>query len=269
MFRTKGQMAFIEAFCRLAWQAIDEGKAGEYIIDMDTVADQVAGSVERPAFYYTEESQQTKFACSACGGRSDILGISGYCSTCGTRNDLQQFEEKIAEIRDRLQSGDIAAYDVVKDAVSAFDSCARAYMKQLASKVPMTSKRRQRFERMLFNDVCGCATEVRSAFEIDMLDGLTEGEIAFATKMFHRRHIYVHNNGEVDERYLRESGDTGIKLKQVLRETSENAVRITTLLVKMARNLQRDFHAIFPPEKVPIEMHNPRKTPRPRGATRP
>ncbi|OTP74276.1 hypothetical protein [Caballeronia sordidicola] len=40
-------------------------------------------------------------------------------------------------------------------------------------------------------------------------------------RWFHRRHVYEHNGGEVDERYLKESGDTTVWLKQHIHETQE------------------------------------------------
>jgi hypothetical protein len=43
---------------------------------------------------------------------------------------------------------------------------------------------------------------------------MTEAEIAAATRFFQRRHVYEHNGGEVDEKYLGDSGDTSVRLKQ-------------------------------------------------------
>lgn len=259
LFRTKGQGAFIEHYCRLADDVMHYSDPGEYVVDMDQVADQVASKVARPPFYYVEETQQTKFVCSACGGRTDILGHSGYCSTCGTWNGLDLFEAQINGIRDRLVQGSLSAADAVKDAVSAFDSCARSYVKQLASRIPATPGRRQRFERMLVHDLRACAGDLKAAFDIDILSGISDADLAFANKMFHRRHVYEHNGGEVDERYLTQSGDTSVRLKQAIRETRDNAMQTTQLVVQMMRNLHRGFHSVFPPERTPIEHHERHK----------
>jgi hypothetical protein len=254
-FRTKGQRAFIEHYCRLAEDAMHYNDPGEYLVDMDRVADQVAGKVERPRFYYAEETQQTNFVCSACGGKTDILGHSGYCSACGTWNGLDLFELQISSIRDRLVQGSLSASDVVKDAVSAFDSCARSYTKQLAARIPMTPGRRQRFERMLFHDLRACAADVKGAFDIDILGSIGDADLTFINRMFHRRHVYEHNGGEVDDRYLTQSGDTSVRLKQAIREMPDNAMRTTQLVVQMMRNLHRGFHSVFPPERTPVEYH--------------
>jgi hypothetical protein len=81
-----------------------------------------------------EQSQQHHYTCAACGSADDILGRYGYCSCCGTRNDLQELTQTIKEIegktRDRLAAKE-PLEAAVPDAVSAFDSTARQYAKQL------------------------------------------------------------------------------------------------------------------------------------------
>jgi hypothetical protein len=77
--------------------------------------------------------------------------------------------------------------------------------------------------------------------------------------MFHRRHVYEHNGGEVDEKYLKDSGDTSVRLKQAIRETQASAHRLTGLVAKMANNLHSSFHDIFAPEQGPIERQTERR----------
>ena len=90
-FLTKEHEVFIQQFTRLYLEAISSAEDGEYVIDLDAVADAVE-SPEKPAFYYAEQSQQNKFRCSECGCHVDILGRCGYCSMCGTRNALHELE---------------------------------------------------------------------------------------------------------------------------------------------------------------------------------
>ena len=73
--------------------------------------------------------------------------------------------------------------------------------------------------------------------------------------MFHRRHVYEHNGGEVDQKYVDDSGDTSVRLKQALRETPDGVFRMTGLIMRMARNLHEGFHELFPPMEKPIESY--------------
>jgi len=77
--------------------------------------------------------------------------------------------------------------------------------------------------------------------------------------MFHRRHVYEHNGGVVDEKYLKDSGDTSVRLRQTIRENQASAHRIIGLVAKMGQNLYDAFHDIFPPEAEPTQRHAERK----------
>ena len=91
-------------------------------------------------------------------------------------------------------------------------------------------------------------------FGIDILGGINAEDVSFATLMFHRRHVYEHKGGEADEKYIADSGDQ-VRLKQALRETQESAHRTASIVLKVARNLHKGFHEIFPPLEKPIQWH--------------
>jgi hypothetical protein len=256
-FLTAGQHRFIAAVCRLTVSAMTQGD-GEHTIDLDKVADETASSGERPSFYYTEETQQNYYTCDACGGADDILGRYGYCSCCGTRNDVQELRRTIeainAKTRERLKARE-QLEAAVPDAVSAFDSAARQYAKQLATWVLMKPQRRASLEGALFHNLKKKAQDLEVWFGIDLFEGVDANDVEFIRLMFYRRHVYEHNGGEVDQKYLDESGDTSVRLKQALRETPESIFRMTGLIMKMAHNLHEGFHELFPPMEQPIKAH--------------
>lgn len=244
-FLTDAQSAYVQQFCELYSHAAGSDQDGDYVIDFDAVADAVGEKVEKPPFYYAEESQQNKFRCEACDTITDILGRFGYCTWCGTRNDLQELENKtLADIRNRINSG--GPYEAcVRDAVSAFDSTVSQYVKQLTARVPLTNERKNRLSGR-FHNLETVAEEMRGTFDINLLAGFDADEQTFASRMFFRRHVYEHNGGEADEKYITQSGDNSIRPKQALRETQESAHRLVSAIAKLARNLHRGFHTLFP-----------------------
>ena len=258
-FLSKAQQRYVRHYCEVLGDALDSTQNADVVIDMDFVADAAGKEGEKPSFYVSEESQQYKFTCPACEEFNDILGRYGYCSSCGTRNDLADFEtDTVPAIRERLTMGG-APEACVRDAVAAFDSLTAQYAKQLAKLVPMT---RVRGDRLLkrrfhdFDDVCGI---FRGWFDINIVSGVNENERRFVSLMFHRRHVYEHNGGEVDQKYLDDSGDTSVRLKQVIRELQEDAHRLLGSLLKMARNLHSGFHELFPPIPGPIKALEDKK----------
>ena len=252
-FLTDGQIRYAKACCELIEQAMSSDKDGESVVDMDKVADSAGKDCEKPKFYYAEQSQQNKFTCKACGGFNDILGRYGYCSSCGTYNGLYELEVEMNSIREKIAKGQ-QLEGCVKDVVAAFDSFARQIAKQLTKRIPMTPARQKEWNGKLFHNIKPCADALKLVFDIDTFKNFKQSDIDFTILMFHRRHIYEHNGGEVDEKYIRDSGDSSVRLKQVIHETSQAAARIAELVLKMAQNILEGFHVIFPPEEMPIKF---------------
>lgn len=253
-FITDGQIKYVEACCELIDQAMNSDKDGEFVIDMDEVADAVGKNTKKPKFYYTEQSQQNKYDCPACGSFNDIFGRYGYCSSCGTHNGVHELELEINRIRERIKTSQ--QYEAcTKDAVATFDSYARQIAKQLARRIPMTPARKKHWERKLFHNLKPCAEALETMLDINIFKKIKKKDTDFAILMFHRRHVYEHNGGEVDEKYIRDSGDILVRPKQVIRESAETATRIAQIVFKMAQNIHDGFHAIFPAEKMPIQLH--------------
>lgn len=251
-FLSDAQNAFIRQYCARMSEALDSDEDGVIEIDMDAVADAVSADTPKPSFYVSEQSQQHQFDCAACRSFNDVLGRYAYCSSCGTRNDLAVFiGESIPAIRETLNATD-RAEDAVRSAVSAFDSLAGQYAKQLATLVPMTKWRLDRL-RKRFHDFDEAASTFKSFFDIDIGRNVKPEDLKFIALEFYRRHVFEHNGGEVDEVYLRESGDTSVKLKQVIREAPASAHRLLDLLSRVAKNLHDGFHSIIPVRSAPIE----------------
>lgn len=258
-FLSEAQRRYVRYYCEVLSDALVSEDDGEVTIDMDSVADAVGKDGEKPAFYVSEESQQRKFTCGVCDEYNDILGRFGYCSRCGTRNDLEDFEDQtVPTIRERINAGN-APEDCVRDAVASFDSLVAHYAKQLAELVPLTERRKNRLLKQRFHNLEELRETFRNWFDIDVCAGIKENESRFVTLMFHRRHVYEHNGGEVDQRYLDDSGDTTVRLKQHIHESQQDAHSLLGSLVKMALNIHGTFHDLFPPISGPIKAFEEKK----------
>lgn len=257
LFLTEAQHRYVKEYCDVLSNALYSGQSGEYTIDMDAVAEAAGKNHTKPAFYYAEERQQNLFTCTACGKISDVLGTYAYCGSCGTRNDLQELVRTVQGIRDRINAG--GPYEAcVKELVAAFDSLAGQYAKQFLARIPLTLARKTRLEKTHFHNLETVTNIFRNMFDVELLIDMSTEDLAFATLMFHRRHVYEHRGGEADEKYIRDSGDQ-VRMKQALRETQESAHRTASLVVKLATNLHKGFHDIFPPIQGPIQLYARRK----------
>lgn len=257
-FLSEAQLLYVKQYCDVLADALD-GDDGDVVIDMDAVADAVGKEGEKPAFYVSEESQQRKFNCTACNEFNDILGRFAYCSACGTRNDLADFEAAtVAAIREQLNNG-AAPEDCLRKAISSFDSVVAQVAKELVRLVPLTKGRASRLQAQRFHNVDELQKVMLDWFGIDIAAGVKDAEWNSVARMFHRRHVYEHNGGEVDQKYLHDSGDTSVRLKQHIHETREDVHKLLSGLLKMVRNLHLGFHEIIPPNSDRIAAYEAMK----------
>lgn len=257
-FLAKGQRKYVQEFCKLVVDAM-EGPDGKHVIDMDSVADAAGKEIPKPKFFYAEKSMQNKYTCESCGSTQDILGKYGFCSSCGTRNELTEVTAALKKIKERIDGGgDLVS--CLKDSVTEFDSAARALARRLASMVPMKRGRKNELNKMLFHNIKRRSEEMKNWFDIALFKGMSPDDVAFVAKMFARRHVYEHNAGEVDARYIEETGDQAVKPKQLIRETRESVLAALAAVETMTANFHSEFHEIFPPDPTPISYYRPKRS---------
>lgn len=256
---SKAQLRYVEHYCKIWDENIGSTEEKDVVLDMDAVADAVGKAGEKPSFYVSEESQQLKFKCGACDEFNDIIGRFGYCSSCGTRNDLDQFIQEVDKaIRERLRAG-TPPENCLKDAVGFFDSFMSQMAKQLVALVPMSNQRKARLLKQRFFDIDEVRTTFLGWFDIDLYSDPDEDQRKFLKRSFCRRHVYEHNAGEVDQKYIDQSGDTSVRLKQHIHESPDDVHRLLSLLVKVAGNVHKGFHDLLPPLEAPIKAFEEKK----------
>lgn len=244
-FRTSGQQAFIHECCAQIIYAVEYGSIDDHVIDMDAISDQVAEGHEPPSFFYSEKSQQHRFKCTLCNEINDILGTYGYCSNCAHRNNYAVITEEASRIMRRIEDETLDPDEAVKSLVSCLDAAGKDYVKQLIQQVPMVPKRRKMAERLRFHDFTDTNKTLNHVFGIEILKNISEPDRNFLTLMFQRRHIFEHNAGVADEKYIRLSGDHDVKLNQKVRELRQNVERFAEFVLDIARDVDTGFHSIL------------------------
>jgi hypothetical protein len=116
-FLTPAQRAYVGHYIKSLMEAleaeIEPGTKREFIIDMDQIAD-LGANQPKPPFYYTSETQQTRYNCNHCNEFNDIRGKYGYCAACGWRNNAQLLKTKFIELRERLNARQSSPEDTVQ-----------------------------------------------------------------------------------------------------------------------------------------------------------
>jgi hypothetical protein len=249
---------YIDTLLRGLEEEMQPGTERELVIDMDAVADRGADQ-PRPAFYYAEEAQQTRYQCAKCDDFNDIRGRFGYCASCGWRNNVSSLKAAFESLRARLNGRQVTSEDAVKSSVSEFDACCRDMARQLARRIPMKAARKAELERLIFHDVeSPTIAMMKAMFDVDVLRSVGD-DLPFVKMMMHRRHVFEHNGGVADARYVQLSGDAEAREGTLIREAQANAHRLVNGLTRMAENVERDFHEIFAPTEWPVRFHQERR----------
>jgi hypothetical protein len=261
-FLTEAHVRYVKHYIATSYEAIEAdlepGTETEFVIDMDAIA-RCEDTGNRPDFYYASETQQTRFTCVKCDEFNDIRGLYGYCASCGYRNNMASLNDTFQKLRSGLVDKSIVPDAVVSRAVSAFDASCRDMINQLKKRIPMKPARMKRLERLVFHDMeSPTFNEVKSAFEVDLLRGIDGPTTEFLKMMLERRHVYEHNGGVADERYVKRSGDNLWRVGDLIRETEQNAHKLLSTLPILAQNLHDDFHEIFTLTEWPVKYFDER-----------
>lgn len=195
------------------------------------------------------DAMRLQIGCSECGCRYAVIGAAYFCPGCGHNSADQMFGQSMKGIRVTLDAlkvlpqalSDADAAHVMsqavveaglQNAVTAF----QRYIESLYSRCPVASPVR----RNAFQNLGEGGALWREAFGTDYASHLTVPELKLLGRYFQQRHVIAHQQGIVDEAYVRKSGDDTYRIGQRL-VVKEEAVRETVGLVeKLAAGLAQD-----------------------------
>ena len=248
-FLSESQKRFVMVYMEIFTEGFEKGQ--DVTIDADKLAQQQG--MNTPPSSFSEEAQQTRFKCASCKSTVDIVGKYGYCPSCGRRNSLHLLFQALDALDDRVKSPRYTQQErdlrdgewraIVRDCVSAFEGFGRDLLQELA-KIPATPSRRKNINSIKFHNPILAASSIAGCFDIELLKGLGQEDQEFLRKRFFRRHVYEHCSGVADQEYLDNTGDTSVRLGQLIREKSNNVATLIQLVRVLATNFNEGFHAI-------------------------
>lgn len=237
-FFTEDQLAFIERQYAAIGQAL-LGPDGETTIDFDA---QVAEPTSSQTWVYSDEQQQRHFRCPpSCRLQFDVLGDYVRCPSCGRRTAREVIAQKLDGLSKAFESDASTLPSAEREererrwrqhassVVAEFDAFGRSVVEALAT-VPSIPSRKKAIRETSFQGVLDAAEKLQRWFGFDILQGRSEDDRAFVHQMFHRRHLYAHTGGKVDQEYLDKTRDTSVRLHEVIRLRSRDVRRLISLV---------------------------------------
>jgi len=247
-FITENQLKYIYAFCNAFIEAYDGDE--DVTLDLDKLNEELPEN--RPKWLYSEETQQNNYKCSTCKRKYNILGEYCLCPGCGKPNLSDVFSQKMNEFGKQFQKANEEVSDrhdreveweKLTRCVSEFESMANQ-IRRFLLRHPATEKRKNSLKSLSFQNILIARDLLKEWYDIDILEGVSETDSNFLNKMFNRRHLFIHNAGQVDQEYLNNTGDTSVRLNQMIRVRSREIRRLIPLVLECGQKLVQGYESI-------------------------
>jgi len=251
-FCTENQKAFVAEYVKEAIKAANS--EDNVSINLDELANALPTNTKTP-WIYKEEIQQSRFKCTGCKMETDILGEYGICPNCGLHNCADVIEKKLVLIEDRFKEVDETIgdrhereveWERLLRCVSEFEGLANELRKFFLRK-PLTPKRRADLTSLSFQKIINANDRINEWFGFQILEDIDADDRTFINIMFNKRHLFTHNNGQVDQEYLNNTNDTKLRLNELVRFRSKEIRRLLPLIRQMSTNLTKGYLSIQTP----------------------
>ena len=227
-FITEPQRQYLKKYVGAVRSVLEEKRQIEINLDEAT---------DSPEWTYEERQLQHRFKCSACKVTTDVLGEYGSCPRCGKRNSGEVFHRKLNQIEADLSvEAEGKRSHLLNRLVSTFEAMAND-LKRILTSIPSHARRREQVRGLNFQNIAFAVERLEDWYAFDLKEGLSDDDMQFAGLMFKRRHLFTHNDGRVDEKYLQETRDKSHELNEVVVVTVEEMSR----LLRIVRSLGASF----------------------------
>jgi len=137
-----------------------------------------------------EKEVDIEIECSKCKAKFQVYGIFGYCPICKYDNII---------IYDTNVSIILTEIETAQDKNKALR---HAYNDLVATFEDFCKKRNKTQKKHNFQNLGVAESFFKEVYKIDLFEGLGKDEILTIKRLFQKRHVYQHNKGIIDQRYI-------------------------------------------------------------------
>jgi len=201
------------------------------------------------------EELQLKIECEKCGVHFAVLGGGFFCPRCGYSSAIRVFEDAMKKIRAKISNLDsirkvvseISKDDAeltcrslvescLSDGVVAFQrACEQLYSQHPSAKLKLKANVFQRLDEgsELWKELAGKT----------YVDLVGDEELNRLNLYFQRRHLLLHKEGIVDDKYIKKSGDVSYQVGQRIVVKENDILDMVQILIKMINRLREAVQA--------------------------
>lgn len=242
-FMTSNQKKFIRLLCEAYNQASESGE--NIIVDID----QIVASLDCNA----DERQLMPSKCPVCDLNMEIMADYRLCPKCGKPNAKEVIKQKFDRLMQKVDASkkisDQAERDeqkiaILNTCVADFDGFCRYITKALMT-IPSTDKRRRQLLHLSFQNPIETFQALEQWYGFNVFENLSDEKKSLMTRMFNIRHVYAHNNGCVDRRFLQHVPHESAQMGQKLRIKSSNLTTLLQITTDLCCNYLKAFYSVW------------------------
>lgn len=204
-FLTNNQIQYIKLFYEKFIEFISTGN--EIIIDLDSLVANLNNNIIKLNSY--EERMQLIIECKKCKTKTDIIGGYGSCPRCTERNTLKQLILDISDIQERIENSKITSNKALTESIEYYSGFGNDLISILQQNIPLSEINKKKLKEVDFQKIIKSNELMIEIFNMNLYENGSEN---FLKIMFQRRHIIVHNNSIVDQKYLDLTSDETYRL---------------------------------------------------------
>lgn len=173
----------------------------------------------------SERNTDTELECSSCGSKFQVIGIFGFCPCCHEDN-IVIYDTNIKILLDEIKSSknpDRSLRHAYNDLVSTFEE----YCKR-------KNKTGKKFN---FQNLDVTEKFFRDQFHKELFCNIESLETEVIKRFFQKRHVFQHNKGVIDKKYVEVIPADVLLLGKQATLTVEEFMDATSVLRKMIINI--------------------------------
>ncbi|MFY9327137.1 MAG: hypothetical protein WAO76_03835 [Georgfuchsia sp.] len=198
------------------------------------------------------EAMQLEIQCEQCSSRFAVIGCAYFCPACGHNSVERTFQDSLRKICAKKENLDLVKAALTnagkKDDAeitcrSLIESClldgVTAFQKYCEGLFDSTERPVKR-SLNAFQRLDQGSDLWKTSIGFTYTDILSTQELLLLKVLYQKRHILAHNEGIVDDRYLKESEDTRYKIGQRVSVSVGEVEGLVDCLTKLANGLRNN-----------------------------
>lgn len=198
------------------------------------------------------EMYKQKHQCENCMARYSVVGTSYFCPCCGHNSILKTFKDTLNKVEIKISNipiiveqlkilSDIDQAQIIASSLieSSLSDIVVGFQRFLEEKYSQQTKRTLKLNP--FQNLQRGSNEWKKSFGFEYSNFISRKELLQLNIGFQQRHLFQHNEGIIDQRYIDRSNDTNYKIGQRLVLKPNFVIEIKQIVEKLVNSINKEF----------------------------